>query len=110
MESALTGIGMFVLVARSIEEALQVIDRSERFPDLLLTDHQVGSVNSDTVIARVRQAIPTRLPVLVVTGDTRPSTLENIQTAGHALLTKPVALARLAVELAKINAGDTRKR
>jgi two-component system, sensor histidine kinase len=95
-EAALRGLGMFVLVARNLDEAKRVVDAGERFPDLVITDHRVGTQRSEEIIQRMRTIIPTDFKVLVVTGDSDPEVLRTIREAGHEPLLKPVGLESLA--------------
>lgn len=110
MDSALKACAMFVLVARSLKEALHVIERSERFPDALITDHQVGDMLSGRIIAELRRAVPTPLPAVVITGDTSVTTLDELRQQGHAVLIKPVSLERLMAGLAQLIRGTTTPR
>lgn len=102
MESALTGCGIFVLVARNLDEARRVIDGSDRYPDILITDHQVGLTDSTQIISQVRSMIPTPIRVIVITGDTSAQTLANIRANGYPVLSKPQSLDLLLTELVQL--------
>ncbi|UCE31646.1 MAG: response regulator, partial [Burkholderiales bacterium] len=100
MKAVLTHWDCFVLLARGIDEALRDIEASERFPDLLITDHQLGDgVTSADVVAAVQQAVPLRLPVLVISGEASAELEQSVRARGWAFLHKPVNPARLGEAL-----------
>jgi two-component system, sensor histidine kinase len=94
-ESALRGLGMFVLVARSLAEAQRAVEAGERFPDVLLTDHHVAEHRSDQIISHMRSIILTDFAILVVTGESDPDVLAKMRKAGHSPLMKPVGFDSL---------------
>jgi two-component system, sensor histidine kinase len=94
-ESALRGLGMFVLVARSLAEAQRAVEAGERFPDIVLTDHHVANHRSDQIIKHMRSVILTDFSVLVVTGESDPEVLATMRKAGHDPLMKPVGFDSL---------------
>jgi two-component system, sensor histidine kinase len=100
-ESSLRGLGMFVLVARSLAEAQRAVEAGERFPDILLTDHRVAEHRSDQIISHMRSVILTDFSVLVVTGESDPEVLAAMKRVGHEPLMKPVGFDSLARALVR---------
>lgn len=96
MEALLVSWGCFVIVARSIDEARVHLDRTERFPDLIITDHRLtGGQTSEDVADAVRELVPVPVPIVVVSGDAGGALEEVARRHGWALLSKPVNPERL---------------
>lgn len=101
MEALLSSWGCYVLLARSLPEALDRLASSERFPDVLLTDHVLGNgVTSTHVVESVRAAVPVELVIAVISGEAEPSLETQAVTQGWGYMTKPVNPARLREFLA----------
>lgn len=101
MEALLSSWGCYVLLARSLPEALDRLASSERFPDVVLTDHVLGNgVTSTQVVESVRAAVPVELRVAIISGEAEPSLETNATTRGWGYMTKPVNPARLREFLA----------
>ena len=93
-------LGCRCLVASSGEEALR--QAREVRPDVILADLRLRSgENGIDVISRVAQAVGP-LPALLISGDTAPDRLLEAKRAGIKLLHKPVGLAALQAELARM--------
>jgi signal transduction histidine kinase/CheY-like chemotaxis protein len=81
------------------EQAAEVNGRmraSGRRPDILVCDYRLPQgVTALDVINQVHEVWGEGVPALVLTGDTEPQTLLEIQKSGAQLLHKPIAPARL---------------
>ncbi len=101
MEALLGSWGCFVLLARNALEAAQQLDASPRFPDAVITDHRLsGGQTSDDVIALLERAVPTPVPVIVVSGET--SDASAVLAPGQIpVLRKPMEPALLRQVLAR---------
>jgi signal transduction histidine kinase len=96
MEALLVSWGCFVIVARSIDEARLHLDQTERFPDLIITDHRLtGGQTSENVAETVRELVPVPVPIVVVSGDAGGALEEVACRHGWTLLSKPVNPERL---------------
>jgi two-component system, sensor histidine kinase len=105
-ESLLSAWGCFVLPARSTAEALQRLDVSERYPDLLITDHRIGDGQTGfEVIEAVRRAMPMPIPVLMWSGDADPALARRAREAGLLHLDKPIDPRRLRSVLDTVARG-----
>jgi two-component system, sensor histidine kinase len=100
-ESALRGLGMFVLIARNLAEAQRAVEAGERFPDILLTDHHVAEHRSDQIISHMRGVILTDFAILVVTGESDPAALASMRQQGLEPLMKPLSFDSLALALVR---------
>ncbi|MBP8307058.1 MAG: response regulator, partial [Burkholderiaceae bacterium] len=105
MEALLVSWGCFVILARSVAEARRHLDQTERFPDLLITDHRLGeNTGSADVVAAVSELVPVPVPVIVVSGDATAPLQALADRQGWSLLPKPVnpeRLRSLVVELTR---------
>jgi two-component system, sensor histidine kinase len=72
-------------------------------PDLIVCDYRLrGGENGLDVIRRLQTAIGTKVPAIVVTGDTAPENIRDALTGGHPLLHKPLSHARLRAAVSSL--------
>lgn len=65
-------------------------------PDILICDYRLPlELTAIDAIRQLRELWDTPIPTLVLTGDTGPQTLQEIQSSGALLLHKPISPARL---------------
>ena len=82
-------------VARAYDgsEAMQLVEREDFRPDLILADFNLPNrVNGLEVVAKVREKLHRAVPAIILTGDIATTTLRAIADADCALLNKPVKL------------------
>ena len=106
MKSLLEGLKAHVLLAGCIAQALQ--QASIRRPDIVLADLRLrGDENGIDAVAQLRDLHP-GLPALFISGDIASDRLLDAQSAGIALLHKPVAVETLyaAIEQALGNGRE----
>jgi CheY-like chemotaxis protein len=104
-----------VLTAASADDALARLAKWGRTPELVIADYRLE--NGDTggeAIARVELHLraATKLPAIILTGDTAPERLQQAKALGHGLLHKPVqapALQKAIDEALARNARATRR-
>jgi CheY-like chemotaxis protein/HPt (histidine-containing phosphotransfer) domain-containing protein len=83
-----------LLVAGTGAEGLALAERER--PHLVLLDLGLPDLSGDEVLRRLREGPSVAVPVVVVTGDSRPERLRELRDAGASdTLAKPVDLARL---------------
>jgi len=97
MRSLLEQLGCEVATAEGQGDALAQVQAGLR-PQAILTDHRLRDGNGLAALAALR-AVLGDVPALVITGDTAPDTLAQIQASGHRALHKPVDGATLAQAL-----------
>ena len=89
----LESLGCKVSVAASTEEAAAIALFEE--PDIVVADFRLrDNATGLQAINRLRQARPD-LPAIIVTGDTAPERMAELEGTGLEVLYKPVAPARL---------------
>ena len=92
-------------VARAYDgsEAMQLVEREDFRPELILADFNLpNGMNGIEVVAKVREKLRRFIPVIILTGDISTRTLRAIAEADCVLLNKPVKLddVSLAVQCA----------
>lgn len=95
LESRLTEHGLAVLVAHRGEEALLLLGKKGRVPDVVVMDVNVPNIPGDRIVAIMRQT--TRLadvPVVFMTADS-PKRVAYLLDATTVCLEKPLATQRL---------------
>jgi PAS domain S-box-containing protein len=83
--------GCRVLTAVSGSDASAQLARSTRAPDLLICDYRLaGGVTGIDVVRAIREELGDDIPALLITGDTGPQTIREIEATGFALVHKPI--------------------
>jgi signal transduction histidine kinase len=81
--------------AAGAEEALEAVAAGLR-PDLIVCDQRLRDGETGVAaIARLRAALRTEVPAILVTGDTAPEAIRQALASGHPLLHKPLAHGKL---------------
>jgi signal transduction histidine kinase/CheY-like chemotaxis protein len=95
--------GHSVVTAGSGAEMLELVaERSDR-PDLIICDYRLrDNENGIAVIESLRMEYNEDLPAILVSGDTDPARLAEIEESGLLLLSKPVAPARLRTAIGSL--------
>lgn len=95
LRAMLEGWGYRVLTAGSVEEAIREVE-SGKWPHAILADYRLrgGETGLDAIRA-VHERLDRPVPATVITGDTAPERLVEVQAGGYALLHKPVAAHEL---------------
>ena len=87
--------GAHAIPAMSFEEAIQEAG-GESVPDLVIADYRLTDRQTGLdAIQRVREMHAAGIPAVILTGDTAPALLKEIESSGNAVLIKPVAAERL---------------
>jgi signal transduction histidine kinase/CheY-like chemotaxis protein len=112
MVGLLKSWGCSVTTAGTAAEALASIDGGNKNPDVIISDY--GLSDGDTgieLIARLRRAIGTRVPAVLITGIAEPRRLLECVTEDCPLLRKPVSAMTLRAVLnsAVLGTGATRR-
>jgi len=95
----LEGWGCRCRSAGCAEEALAEAARGQP-PDLVISDYRLRDGRTGTeAILRLRSALKSALPALLITGDTDPQRLRAAQASGIPLLHKPVSPSELGSHL-----------
>ena len=95
-ERVLVRWGCEVIAADSAAAAVAAVETSERVPDLILAHLRLRENETGIqAIERIRDAVQSPVPAMIVTGDTDPDRLREAAASGHLLLHKPLVPARL---------------
>lgn len=88
--------GCIVTAAGSQAEMLVKLTEANAPPRLLICDYRLGNgSNGVQVIQGIHHALGTKIPTLLITGDTAPDRLREAHASGFELLHKPVQPAKL---------------
>jgi two-component system, sensor histidine kinase len=99
--------GSFVFAAGSGDEALRWLAHSRRVPDLLICDHRLRAGETGIqVIERIREEFNKQIPALLITGDTAPERIRDMQSTGLPILHKPIQERDLLRAAAKLLSDD----
>jgi DNA-binding response OmpR family regulator len=86
----LTLRGVDVVGAATVSDAVTLIKQKAFSPDLVLCDYNLpGPMNGVESIKSLRAALAWSLPAIIMTGDTRATTMEAITSSGMPVLVKP---------------------
>jgi signal transduction histidine kinase/CheY-like chemotaxis protein len=103
MQSLLKRWGCLVLAANNSAEALALLSRHERAPELILCDYHLPAGESGIeAIRRIQAACGAAIPAILVTGDTSAEVARAAEDHRHPLIYKPVAPAKLRALLNQV--------
>jgi PAS domain S-box-containing protein len=96
MHALLEDWGCRVVAGRSIKGVLAALSRAGGCPDLIIADFRLaGDETGVKAIQRIQDRFARKIPAIIVTGDTAPERLREVQATGHKLLHKPLRPAKL---------------
>ncbi len=95
--------GYTVLTARSELEAISLLNGRPQAPDIIIADYRLRSIcNGAQVVAHIRETFGSRVPCILITGDTAPERIREAHDHGFTLLHKPVEPSELRAAIAEI--------
>jgi signal transduction histidine kinase/CheY-like chemotaxis protein len=98
-----------VVAAQSFPEMLEKLVAVQRLPDLIVSDFRLsGAENGIEVVARLRDEFNAQVPALLITGDTGPEELREVEKSGLHILHKPLNPSRLRSLIASLRRERTR--
>jgi CheY-like chemotaxis protein len=78
----------------------------EQAPDLIISDYRLAKNETGfDVIAAARAAFGSRLPAILITGDTAPELIRQMDRAGVMVQYKPLQIDDLALSILKATAS-----
>ena len=96
----LEGLGLKVLAATSGIVALVQLKDSGVRPDLIIADYRLAEGETGIeAIRQLRQALEQETPAVLVTGDTLPESVRDMQASGFTLLHKPIDVNELVTHM-----------
>ena len=106
LKSLLEVYGYQVIAALSEHQALQNLQTLSKRPDIIIADYRLkeGKNGSDAII-EIGKACGTKIPGILLTGDTDPERIASANRSGFSLLHKPmdpaILVATIQEQLAK---------
>jgi two-component system CheB/CheR fusion protein len=96
----LEGFGLRVMTATSGIVALAQLNGSGERPDLIIADYRLTEGGSGIeMIRHLRQALEQETPAVLVTGDTLPESVRDMQDSGFTILHKPIDVNELVAHM-----------
>jgi CheY-like chemotaxis protein len=97
MKKMLTPWGCEVLAAESEREAMMMLKEQSNKIDIIIADYRLadGKLGTDAVSSIHKTTLGKNVPAIIITGDTGPEQLKDVQSTGYHLLHKPVAAVRM---------------
>ena len=96
--------GCATVCADSGSELLRALAGTTRVPDLLLCDYRLRAGETGLgAVEAVREEFNAEISAAIITGDTGPERLREVEASGYAILHKPVNPARLRALLAGVS-------
>jgi CheY-like chemotaxis protein/anti-sigma regulatory factor (Ser/Thr protein kinase) len=88
--------GVGVIGAATVSDAASLISQKNLSPDLLICDYNLpGPMDGIESIKSLRAALGWKVPAIVMTGDTRSSTMDTVAAYGTSVLIKPFSADEL---------------
>ena len=83
--------GCKVLVAQDVQQALQLLMMQPQLPNAILCDFRLrGPENGVTALRMINDEFNAEIPALLITGDTSPQQIVQLQETGIPVLHKPI--------------------
>jgi CheY-like chemotaxis protein/anti-sigma regulatory factor (Ser/Thr protein kinase) len=103
MQAMLEGWGCTAAIAASGDEALDLLGRLPRPPDMVIADYHLNAETTGiTEICRIRQAMDQPVPGIIITANHAPAVQALVQQHGLWLLRKPLNPAQLRALLTQL--------
>ena len=91
MRHLLESWGCEVMLAESARDALKVMALTDVSPDLIISDFRLrDDLSGVDAVEAVRESLESRIPAVIITGDTSPARLREVSGAGLHVMHKPV--------------------
>lgn len=91
METLLTDWGWHSITATSGDEAIKQMSENGLLPNVIIADYRLRAGETGTIaIKKIREASGMTIPALIVTGDTAPERIKELEHSGFHVLHKPI--------------------
>ena len=92
MRHMLEGWGCEVMLAESARDALKIIALTDAIPQVILSDYRLrDDLNGVDAIAAIWESLESKIPAVIITGDTSPERLKEVKDSGFEPMHKPVS-------------------
>jgi two-component system CheB/CheR fusion protein len=103
----LDALGMQVVAASTVGEALAWLSDSGLRPDLIVADYRLPGGRSGVDLVRsARAAVGEQLPALLITGDILPESVRDMESCECSVLYKPIERDELVAVMNALLGGD----
>lgn len=99
MAALISSWGCQALLAESAEDAVAILKRSRKRPDIVFADFHLDEGTGLEAVAAIRHFVGSNVPAVIVTADHSADVQRNVRLAGCGLLRKPVKAAALRAML-----------
>lgn len=97
--------GYQTAIAANAEDAVDLV-KSGLKPDIIVSDFRLGQgMNGINAINTVHTILNHKTPALIITGDTSPERIREVNTSGFSILHKPFAAKELESKLERTSEG-----
>ena len=101
MQLVLTAQHANVIVAESLDQAMQELAQISTLPSIIISDFRLrDNATGAQAIDAIREEYNRDIPAIIVTGDTSPATLSVMREAAECVLYKPVDTKELQESIA----------
>lgn len=95
--------GCEVVTAENKAQAIERLGDCHRVPDALLCDYRLrGSENGINVVAEIRDEFNSDIPSILITGDTSPERIRELEASKLNILHKPLQVETLRTTLSQL--------
>ena len=101
-EAFLRAAGYLVIAGASGSDLAWKITESGIRPDVLLCDYRLGATTALDAVPEALNVIKTKVPVIILTGDSSPDVTAKIQERGWHRMLKPYTANELLFMLSQI--------
>ena len=92
-----------VVAAMSGQDALRMLKDTERIPDMIIADYRLRAGKTGLEAIRdIHKACNSDIPAIVLTGDTAPERIAEVNGSGFQLIHKPVTPSMLRNVVASV--------
>jgi two-component system, sensor histidine kinase len=92
-----------VVAAMSGQDALRMLKDAERIPDMIIADYRLRAGKTGLEAIRdIHKACNSDIPAIVLTGDTAPERIAEVNGSGFQLIHKPVTPSMLRNVVASV--------
>ena len=102
MRMLLTRWGCEVVIAHGQSDAIEIVTKAGRVPDIVLADYHLDSGTGIEVIRRLRETVDPDIPAALITADRSHQLKRLAEENGLEILNKPVKPAALRALIAQI--------
>ena len=102
LRAAIESWGYEVLTATMEEEAVELLSHRSQPPDMIIADYRLRAGHTGAqAISRICEQFAAKIPSIIITGDTAPARIREVEGHGLTILHKPVQPKRLKAAIAE---------